>query len=334
MLHIVNGDTVANTLNQGIAQGEIIVWRDILTEGPVGVNMGDPAFLEMRASCLEKTLGIPRERFIALSREQEQRLERFAEHGEVVLWFEHDLFDQTMLTFLLHWFSRRPLGKTKLHLLCIGEFPGIARFKGLGQLSAEQMASLYGTWSEIGREELQFGAKAWEAYAADDPRPLLELLGGENGGTNVLPFVRDAFRFHLTRFPSASNGLGWVEQHALELVRNGVQSPLELFREIGSRERWYGLGDLQFWAYLRRMSEAAHPLIAVDSPATFPNYADPAPNFAECRIRLTEAGRSVLDGAADHVVLNGIDRWLGGVHLQGQREIWRYDESSGTLVKF
>ena len=35
-------------------------------------------------------------------------------------------------------------------------------------------------------------------------------------------------------------------------------------------------------------------------------------------VALTDAGRGVLDGAADHVALNGIDRWIGGVHLVGR----------------
>ena len=35
-------------------------------------------------------------------------------------------------------------------------------------------------------------------------------------------------------------------------------------------------------------------------------------------VALTDAGRRVLDGAADHVALNGVDRWIGGVHLLGR----------------
>ena len=33
----------------------------------------------------------------------------------------------------------------------------------------------------------------------------------------------------------------------------------------------------------------------------------------------------MLDGEADHVALNGIDRWVGGVHLRGAPP-WRWDE--------
>ncbi|WP_256831125.1 hypothetical protein [Paenibacillus sp. Pae15] len=37
-------------------------------------------------------------------------LERYREHDEVVLWFEHDLFDQTLLIYLLQWLAARERG--------------------------------------------------------------------------------------------------------------------------------------------------------------------------------------------------------------------------------
>jgi len=41
-------------------------------------------------------------------------------------------------------------------------------------------------------------------------------------------------------------------------------------------------------------------------------------------------GRAVLEGKRDAVEINGIDRWLGGVHLVvGQ--VWRWDEENGTI---
>jgi len=42
-------------------------------------------------------------------------------------------------------------------------------------------------------------------------------------------------------------------------------------------------------------------------------------------------GRAVLEGTADHVRINGIDRWLGGVHLSGTEIRYRWDESAHRL---
>jgi len=49
-------------------------------------------------------------------------------------------------------------------------------------------------------------------------------------------------------------------------------------------------------------------------------------------VALTEAGRRVLDGAADHVELNGVDRWIGGVHLLGREVSWRWDDGVEAIV--
>jgi hypothetical protein len=41
--------------------------------------------------------------------------------------------------------------------------------------------------------------------------------------------------------------------------------------------------------------------------------------FPRGEVALTEAGREVLSGRADQIRLNGIDRWMGGVHLTAAR---------------
>jgi hypothetical protein len=40
----------------------------------------------------------------------------------------------------------------------------------------------------------------------------------------------------------------------------------------------------------------------------------------------------VLAGHADHVTLNGIDRWIGGVHLHGRHARWRWDDGSEMVA--
>jgi hypothetical protein len=42
----------------------------------------------------------------------------------------------------------------------------------------------------------------------------------------------------------------------------------------------------------------------------------------------------VLEGRADHVGLNGIDRWIGGVHLKGDSVEWRWDRAAQRIVGY
>ena len=48
---------------------------------------------------------------------------------------------------------------------------------------------------------------------------------------------------------------------------------------------------------------------------------------------VTTSGREVLEGRDDWIRIRGIDRWLGGVHLQGPEAAWRWDGEAGRLVR-
>ena len=63
------------------------------------------------------------------------------------------------------------------------------------------------------------------------------------------------------------------------------------------------------------------------------HQTSPDSHFTQKRVvtRLTEAGRAVIAGEADHVALNGIDRWLAGTRLKG-RDVWRYERRQATLL--
>jgi len=51
----------------------------------------------------------------------------------------------------------------------------------------------------------------------------------------------------------------------------------------------------------------------------------------QAKFEITEPGKSVFHGEADFVELNGIDLWLGGVHLS-PNNLWRWDASSGIIM--
>jgi hypothetical protein len=44
-------------------------------------------------------------------------------------------------------------------------------------------------------------------------------------------------------------------------------------------------------------------------------------------VMVTDIGSRVLDLRDDHVKLNGIERWLGGVHLKSTDAVWRWDSA-------
>ena len=50
-------------------------------------------------------------------------------------------------------------------------------------------------------------------------------------------------------------------------------------------------------------------------------------------MRLTDNGARVLRGRGRPRRLNGIDRWIGGVHLHGRDVRWRWDDGTEATVE-
>jgi len=328
MLHIHNGDSSAGTARQSSLSGEHFAWREALIEGPTPAGITGQEWHRLRAQHLTEFYGDdPGETEKGL-RIQEDKLASYPEHEEVILWFEHDLFCQTNLIYLLNWFAERDPGNTKLSLICIGEFSGLPNFRGLGELSPEQMASLFVGRHEVSNAEKTLATAAWQAYCSHAPTAVQTLLETD---TSAMPFLKPALQLHLERFPFVSNGLGRIQNRGLELIHDGVRNFAELFPRFGDAEPTYGLGDAQFWNTLRRMSEAQEPLVNIKNG----NASDPkltSEKIHQMSFEITEAGESVLNGRADFVEMNGIDTWLGGVHLLGRTDLWRWDNQAQSLT--
>jgi hypothetical protein len=292
MLHLTNGSSVS--LAETGLGGEVVCWMDVLQEGPV------PAGLELAELTRLRTVFLTAlwPETPATLEQRDSAVGRFTEHAEVVLWFEHDLYDQLHLIQILDWFNGRDRGETQLSMICINEFPGIVPFYGLGQLTGEQLATLWSTRHSVTAGEFALGSTAWRAFRSPDPISIEELLRQD---TSALPFLRAALLSHLQEFPSVENGLTETQRRILELVAGGRRT----FHEF--------LFDLQ----LRRMSECRHPLVEERNG----DY------------RLTQIGRDVAAGRADHIRINGVNRWLGGVHLDGFEVLWRWDGRQGRLVR-
>jgi hypothetical protein len=328
MLHIHNGDSSAKIAKESSIPGEHFAFRESLITGPAPADASVDEWRRVRAQHLSESYGIDLEECARSLLDQEIKLASAAEYDEVVLWFEHDLFCQINLLYLLNWFAQRELGNTKLSLICIGAFPGKPNFRGLGELNAEEMASLFPDRQEVTSAQLKFGEVAWQAYCSPDPTAIKEVVDSD---TSLLPFLGSALLAHLRRFPSTQNGLGQIEDTALKLIRGGAKLFNDLFQQFAKAEPVYGLGDAQLWLALKRVSSGQRPLLKIENGRDG-GIGLTSEIVRQAEFEITDEGDSVLRGEADDVESNGIDLWLGGVHLV-PNNLWRWDETSGALVQ-
>ena len=102
LLHVTNGESAGNTLRQTALGGAVLPWQDVLHEGPVPARAAAGAAADARrASSSDCGWGSRQAILSSLERRDRQLLEALRDGRQVVLWFEHDLYDQLQLLDVL-----------------------------------------------------------------------------------------------------------------------------------------------------------------------------------------------------------------------------------------
>jgi hypothetical protein len=293
MIHIHNGDVVAAFARRSGIPGEHVAYRESLVMGPV--VPGDD-WIENRAHALAQRYQEDLLRVRTDMMEQEQLLEAAPAQGEIVLWFEHDLF---CLTHLLHLLDR--FAEARVSVVWCPDPLSNSDESGL-DLLFESRAAATPAMIALARE-------AWSAYTSPDPSALNTLITRD---TRDFPFLREGLTLHASRFPSTRNGLGAIEQQALESVAAGSTEWIPLFDQLNARVPRFGFGDAEVFATLRSIATCAVPLVTI------------AGDVPKSMVTITPAGENVLRGEVDDLTVNDPDRWLGGVHLT-KENVWRWD---------
>jgi len=311
ILHILNGDSTRVLLERSGVPGTFVAWPDVLHEGPTPLVSGDE-WIRTRARYLAASDYDSFDEILREYREHDAALEAYADHDEVVFWFEHDLFDQLLLIRHLWWLGAKGAdGATRFSLVCGTDY--------LGMLKPEEFPALFDARQRITSDQIRIGTRAWEAFCDADPTGLLVFAKPDHV---ELPYLPGAIRRHLEEFPSTANGLARSERQVLQVLSDGLRTPDEAFIEASRLEESIFMGDTSFWTIVRRLAGGPRPLVAArvrKRPGRLPAGT----------LALTADGAAVLPGRADHVALNGLDRWLGGTQLTPAR-YWRW--TGTTLV--
>jgi hypothetical protein len=321
-LHVANGTSTTDTISAAAIPGMRSIWADPLYEGPVPGGLSDGELLDVRARYLAGPDQGDVEPVSDLRRWR-QAIEVHESYDELVLWFEHDLFDQLNLIQLLSWIRTRvPAGKV-VSLVCVGSFPGHPRFKGLGELTPGELSSLFETRRPLSDAQYALAERAWTAFRKPGPEALEALRRSD---TSALPYFAAALERFLQEYPSTIDGLSRSERRLLRLAAPGPIRVEDAFPRMHDGEDAYYITDCSLAALVATLSRTSPPLLTFTGD---PNADD---RVLHGSVSLTEAGREVLAGRRDRVAC-GVDRWLGGVHLQSGGVIWRWDEDHRRLTQ-
>ncbi len=327
LLHVTNGESAGNTLRQTALGGAVLPWQDALHDGPVPA-LARPQLLRTRAGFLaECGWGRQGALLSSLQRRDQQLITALRDGAEVVLWFEHDLYDQLQLLDVLalaHGEGAEP------ELIVIGSFPGKPSFAGLGELTASELETLWPARRRAAPASLEAATAAWAAVRAPEPTALAEWATRE---TPQLPFLAPALLRLLEELPAPVDGLSGTERRALQAVAAGARTPPAAFVAAQRLEAAPFLGDAWFYRALSALGQSPARLLESGDGAPLPPPPPLSDSqlFARLELRLTAAGDDALRGGADRVELLGIDRWVGGTHLT-PGSTWRWDPAELQLV--
>jgi hypothetical protein len=307
------------TIEAARIPGAVSIWADPLHDGPVPGNLTDEGLLEVRARHLG---GVDEPSFtdtVNGLRSWRRTIAALDDYRELVLWYEHDLFDQLNLIHLLTWIRDRLPETKKVSLICVDSFPGRPAFKGLGELTARELAPLLDVRQRVTPAQYALAERAWRAFREPTPEQLDRLRQSD---TAALPFLAAALTRFLQEYPWTSDGLSRSERRLLQLASEGATSLSSAFPRMDEGQRAYYVTDTSLNELANGLAETTPPLLTTAGGEGLHRT-----------VAITDTGRAVLAGELDRVATCGLDRWFGGVHLHSGSEMWRWDEGSQRITR-
>lgn len=322
-LHVRCGGDLRHLLRDAGFGGASLEYIDPLCQGPLGPDAG---WIARRAAFLHEAYGSPLGRGLeditAGLRRLEADLDRARDrYPRVVLWFEHDSYDQLILARLLARFRQNP--PARLEAVFVNRYPGTVRFLGLGQLPPEALRLLWEARRPVSEAQLRTGSRVWNLLRSPNP---LRLARAAAGDMAALPDMARALRRHCQELPWRDDGLSLTQRLVLQALAEGPRTIGELFAALtAKREPLPWLGDAMLSRIVADMGRADRPVFTASAA---PDGLD----WRNARLTLTKCGRDLLGGTVDWLSLGPPPRWVGGVRIPGAGACWRWEEASGMPV--
>lgn len=266
-LHVANGHCTTRLIEAAGLPGRTSIWADALHDGPVP-NVSDDLLVRVRAEFIADGLNLSADDVEADLKRWRAIIDNDDAYDELVLWFEHDLFDQLNLIQLLTRIGRDRRIRRRATLVSIDRYPGHEDFKGLGELSPSDIAALFQTRQPVSLQQFSLAAAAWDAFRSSRAR--LEGLLRED--TSALPFLAAALRRHLDETAPAPSGLTLSERRLIDQLARGPLDIHAAFNAMHEGETAYYITDSSFWAMVTRLAARSPALIEV--AVTQPSQTD------------------------------------------------------------
>lgn len=244
VVHILNGDALAENFVRSGIHGQVIVCREALVDGPVSY-VNEDAFWNGRANFLQENLEAEAGEYERNVKQELARIANLTPNDDIFLWFEHDLFCQTNMWFILSLLKRGGL----THVYRISPLAKLnTRWQGFGNHSPEDLKACLSNRVEFSSGDLSLGEELWRAYSQSDSLRLMTLSGTVSP---CFPRLDEVCKAEVDRKRN-----GRPRKVLQEIIGKGSADFNEVFRQFSQREGIYGFGDLQIKHMMRDLGKS------------------------------------------------------------------------------
>jgi len=249
-LHILNGDATYEKFIETGLDGDVLVWREVFSEGPLSPVI-DAAFWQQRAEWISKTFEDAPASYQEMVIAELEKLSR--PYEEITLWFDFDLHCQTNLLGAMQLLQQQAdLSGPGIYLISPDGYPGVESFRGMGQLSAEQLEDLYDTRLQLTDYDFTLAKEAWQKYILFDAQQLQEWVNSVTFWGS-LHYLKTALLAQVKRLQTDAQGLNYIAQTLLNLYQHGATSRDKLYEAFWRQHAIYGMSDAELDIYLNEL---------------------------------------------------------------------------------
>ncbi|WP_192350709.1 DUF1835 domain-containing protein [Algoriphagus sp. Y33] len=234
MLHVLNGDSLASSFPASIP-GEVAIVREALVDGPVHAESLEELWVIRDKYLSKKYPEAAQEDYFTKVVPEFEKILTASVETKVYLWFEHDLFCQVNLWFVVNLLKKH---KGSVYLVT----PTTDLIEGFGGMNQLKLEQAFRDARLLTANERHILSDMWELYQRQNISEALTLsrqVGPE------LPFlypVVAAWRESIPHGDYQGKPKAALKEIATEL---GTDDFGKIFRAFHIKHAIYGYGDLQ-----------------------------------------------------------------------------------------
>ncbi len=304
-LHISISDSLSESILELNLEGKIVVWREMLCEGPTTFQLGTPEFIALRTQFLSDNYQVSNGDYQEQFLDELQKLDDLETYEEVILWFEFDLFSHINMLAAISHLTENNID-LPIYLVCSKKVKGEKESIPLSQLPLKILQKHYENKIHLNQDDLEMASLMWQLYNGKNPQKLKTLIKVE---TNF-EYLSSCIRAHIERFPNAITGLNALEKNILKLINNhNITSMNQLLGYSLEYQGYYGYIDIQIQRVINKLQLFYE--------------------VKEHKIELTPEGNEVLNASRNFYRVLKSDEYLGGVKMYD----FLYDSESHKILK-